>query len=367
MDNEKDYFEKSIAELIPGDIILQPLYRADGLLLITRYKKMSRDLIELIKKHIPNNLMISVSRNENKYNSNTRFDILTHNNNNNIDDEINKSHNLFVDFLSNYPLWNNLSNKLESAKLKERAEIIKINILQLIEENESVNSLLVSMKSYDDILLIHSINVALLSLNIGLTLELSLDELLDLALAALFSNIGFTKFPKKEFKRFLMSERTALKPIKAHFELFNQLTSSSPLLRKKSIIFGILDHHEHYDGSGYPIGKKGTQISLYGRIIMIAHNYDELVGGYNNKRTFLPVHAIGHIYEDNYSKYDKDIINIFIHRTTHFKLDAIINIKNNIKAKIIDFEDFVHSPHLPTIELTSGKIINMKNSSISQI
>ncbi|MGB5866740.1 MAG: HD domain-containing phosphohydrolase, partial [Arcobacteraceae bacterium] len=43
-----------------------------------------------------------------------------------------------------------------------------------------------------------------------------------------------------------------------------------------------LEHHEKYDGSGYPFGKKGDNISIYARIVAIADVFDAL----NSRRVY---------------------------------------------------------------------------------
>jgi HD-GYP domain-containing protein (c-di-GMP phosphodiesterase class II) len=42
------------------------------------------------------------------------------------------------------------------------------------------------------------------------------------------------------------------------------------------IIKAVVQHHESFDGSGYPIGLKGERISLYGRILFIAEAFDTM-------------------------------------------------------------------------------------------
>ncbi len=50
--------------------------------------------------------------------------------------------------------------------------------------------------------------------------------------------------------------------------------SDKPLVQMAASI--ALEHHEHWDGSGYPAGLKGTDISLYGRIVCLCDVFDSL-------------------------------------------------------------------------------------------
>ena len=66
------------------------------------------------------------------------------------------------------------------------------------------------------------------------------------------------------------------KIMKTHAEIGYNLFENSqrPLLKSAAII--ALDHHEHFDGQGYPRGIKGEEISLFGRIVAIADVFDAL-------------------------------------------------------------------------------------------
>ena len=396
--NNLYYIKKQIDDLVPGDIILHPIYRSDGLMLINKNKELSSSLISMMEKCTPATALVLVvpSRealhNFFKYNNSiteefmqdakhvtaelNRLTSASTNLFNTIQQEIGNdplidkeptnqtsyNNNFFTDLLQNYPLWVTLDSKLESEKLKLRARHAKNELLASMSSNKTFIELFNRIKEYDDVLLIHSINTMCISLMIGLTLELNKSELFDLTVAALFSNVGFIEIEKKDFLSFLKTNEHIHEQLKRHLEVFSEMTMNFPELRKKSVIYGILDHHEYYNGKGYPKGKKGEEISLYGRILFIAHNYDELVGGYNYKLGLHPLDAYRIIYENIENRYDQNILNIFFHRTTYFKLGEPISLPNIQNGIIIGFDDFVNAPHLPKIKLESGQIINLAKS-----
>jgi len=79
----------------------------------------------------------------------------------------------------------------------------------------------------------------------------------------------------------------------------------------KSITTGILDHHERFDGSGYPNGLKGKKISLDGRIIAVADTFDALTTDrpYQNGRS--PKEAVFEILRAH-SQYDPKVVKAFL-------------------------------------------------------
>lgn len=370
------YTRKQIKDLISGDIILHPIYRTDGLMLVNENKALTPALISMIKKHVMTNkyVLVAPSREilddfimSNSFDTEqfikdskeiaveldfkTNAQALYH--------DSNSKQDLFSSLLLQYPMWASMESKLESEPLKARAQEVKNELLKSMHSNKTLIELFSRIKDYDDVLLIHSINTMCISILIGLTIELTKEQLLDLAFTALFSNIGFVEIDKKDFLNFLKTNEHINEQLKRHLEVFSEITKDFPELRKKEIVYGILDHHEYYNGKGYPNGKAAEEISLYGRILFIAHNYDELVGGYNYQIGLHSLEALGLIYENHDKRYDQNIMNIFVNRTNYFKLGETISLPNMGKGIIIGFDDFVKTPHLPIIKLESGVTVNL--------
>ena len=382
-----NYKKKSIQNLKSGDILLHPIYRSDGLLLVNQYKELSSSLIDVIQKHSPLSSPVLVVPSELQLQHFLQHNIhekqqfkedlkqVSDDFNQHTTTKINYHPKLFsssknneihhiLNILSTNPLWSQLESKLESEQLKNRAFQAKRAFLLSIKEDQMITKLFYKIKNYNDILFIHSINVTCISLMIGLTLELNLEDLKDLALSALFSNIGLTELPKEDFKKVLLYQVFDKESISKYLNIIRDMRLQSPHLRKKSIIFGILDQHEHYGGTGKPTGKKGDNISLFGRILSIANAYDDLVGGYRSSHVLSPIKALKQILEDPDGKFDQDILKIFLHRTVYFKIGQQISLSNNLVVEIIGFENYIRYPYLPIVKLKNGTIVSLINGNL---
>lgn len=97
--------------------------------------------------------------------------------------------------------------------------------------------------------------------------------------------------------------------------------SSSPLLQLAHKL--AIEHHEKWDGSGYPNGLKGEQISVEGRIVAIADVFDALTSKRPYKEAWGVEEALEHMQAQAGKHFDPHLINLFVN-----KLDAIIAIKN---------------------------------------
>jgi HD-GYP domain-containing protein (c-di-GMP phosphodiesterase class II) len=378
--SNNQYIKKLIKDLQPGDIILHPLYRSDGLLLIDKNRTLNESLIKIVQKHILPTATILVAASEDEFNNfsqknnennkefitDLEFLVKEYQSNtgqyfdyNSISKDLAASSSPFVKQLLSCPYWIILESRFESEQVKRRCQHVKHEFIDLLSNNIIFDKYYTIIKSYDDVLLIHSLNNVCTSLMIGLTLEMQIEDLIDLAISALFMNVGFTSLPKEDFKSFLKTQIYNTSVMKKHIEIFTDVTMDAPFLRKKSIIQGILDHHEYYNGKGYPNKKTGEEISLFGRILHIVHSYDSMVGGYNYTTGILPMEAFHIIFDNKENRFDPYIIQIFIHRTRYFKLGETIHLPLGVKGKIVDFYDYMKHPDRPIVELTDGSKVDL--------
>ncbi|GEM_PF-439762 len=82
----------------------------------------------------------------------------------------------------------------------------------------------------------------------------------------------------------------------------------------------ILEHHEHWDGKGYPRGLSGEQISVQARIIMIADAYDAMTSVRSYKQSLSMDEAIAEIKRCSGTHFDPEIAKIFIQSIQEFNL-----------------------------------------------
>lgn len=83
----------------------------------------------------------------------------------------------------------------------------------------------------------------------------------------------------------------------------------NPFLEKAAEI--ALSHHENWDGTGYPFGKKMDEIPLSGRIVAIADSYDAMRSKRPYKDAYPEKETISLINSENGFRFDPDIVRIF--------------------------------------------------------
>jgi len=99
-----------------------------------------------------------------------------------------------------------------------------------------------------------------------------------------------------------------------------RLGNSSFLAIAREIAYS---HHEKWDGSGYPLGIKGTDISIAGRIMAIADVYDALISKRCYKPPFPVEKAVGIIIEGKGQHFDPDMVDVFVEIQDEFRKIAL--------------------------------------------
>ncbi|BCJ95601.1 HD family phosphohydrolase [Anaerocolumna cellulosilytica] len=145
-------------------------------------------------------------------------------------------------------------------------------------------------KGFDEYTYSHSLNVALYSMLIGKWLGLNYQEIKEAVVAGLLHDIGKTKIPTNILnkKEILTSEEFEL--IKKH-TLYGYKIITKAGNFSENICEAVLSHHERMDGSGYPNGIWGDQISLLAKIVAVSDVYDAMTTDRVYKKKITPFKA----------------------------------------------------------------------------
>jgi len=209
------------------------------------------------------------------------------------------------------------------------------NILDEIISNNEIMVNIIDIKVFDDYTFYHSLNVALLSLVIGLSLGLNRRELYELGLAAILHDIGKVFIAKEILNKPSKLTDEEFEIIAAHsYKGYEYLKLHTQLPAKCYI--AILHHHEKYDGSGYPFHLKGEGISLFGRIISVADVYDALTSDRPYRKAVLPSEAIEYIMSGGGTIFDPKIAENFVKRVAPYPVGICVVLSDNRSGLVLE-------------------------------
>ena len=148
-------------------------------------------------------------------------------------------------------------------------------VIQSLNRNRDALIALTKLKKNDKDTHTHSVNVAIIAIAYAQYLGLPQDKLPLVGLAGLFHDYGKIFIPQVVLnapRKLTPAERTIMQ---AHVEL-----GHAHLAREQDanheILQGVMQHHEKYNGTGYPNRLKGNTISIYGLILSLSDHYDAL-------------------------------------------------------------------------------------------
>jgi HD-GYP domain-containing protein (c-di-GMP phosphodiesterase class II) len=167
------------------------------------------------------------------------------------------------------------------------------------------------MKAKDPQLYTHSQRVLSLTLRLLRVLDLSQDEVVAIALAAYFHDIG-----KLYLDDALLMKTTALTP-----DEFGQIQQHSafgvdllvPYLSSQlSPLSFVYHHHERWDGRGYPCGLEGEATPLGARIIAVADAYDAMTSERVYQASRTPYEALLELVRCAGTQFDPRLVRLFL-------------------------------------------------------
>ena len=156
-------------------------------------------------------------------------------------------------------------------------------------------------------LLGHSLQVALIALYLGIRQELEVPDLRALAAAALMHDIGMLHVDPEMLQPDHRLDAGERRQLHAHPLTATMIVRQRPEY-PQAVARAILEHHERHDGSGYPRGLKGTEISVMGRILLLA----EVVAAVLDKKIHAPEQRLSLILRLNHSKFDVQMSSVIL-------------------------------------------------------
>lgn len=106
--------------------------------------------------------------------------------------------------------------------------------------------------------------------------------------------------------------------MKSHTSNAHHLLSRSERKLIKAAAIIAYEHHEKWNGEGYPRGLKGTDIHIYGRIVALADVFDALTHKRQYKEAWEFNDAVNYILEHRETQFDPELVDIFEEHVDEF-------------------------------------------------
>lgn len=247
-----------------------------------------------------------------------------------------------------------LFHNLESKK-RINLQGVKKTVKNLIDEVLSNREILVNfadIRNFDDYTFSHSVQVCVLSIITGISLGLDHIKLKDLATGALIHDIGKTRVDRELLNKPGDLTTEEFIEIKRHAERgFEILRANQDISLLSAHI--AYQHHERWDGNGYPRGLREQEIHLYSRIVAVADVFDALVADRPYRKAYSTSQAISLMRRMSGSQFDPGILESFLVNVAEFPIGTVVALSSGGIGVVVDTNR--EKPILPVVRVIFSK------------
>lgn len=158
----------------------------------------------------------------------------------------------------------------------------------------------------------HSKRVSEISEEIAINLKFNKEEIKKIRIAGLMHDIGKIGIPDNILNKVGKLNTDEWSDIKRHSEVGYRILSS--VNEFSEVAEYVLEHHERWDGKGYPKGLKEKEISLQARIIAVADAYDAMTSNRTYRNSLSDEDAVIEIKKHSGYQFDPVITKVFIEK-----------------------------------------------------
>ena len=186
----------------------------------------------------------------------------------------------------------------------------------------------------------HGVSVAVLSMILGQALDMTHSQLRDIAMGALFHDIGKQKVPDViRRKKGHLSEHEA-NFLNMHAQFGYDMLNKSGLF-PSAVLDIILHHHEWVDGSGYPHGLKRQQIAIETQVVSLANDFERLLRAGEARS---PQVALGYLFKNRVDKHDPKLISTLVKVLGIYPPGTLVTLSCGDVAKVMVTTSQVKKP-----------------------
>jgi len=252
-----------------------------------------------------------------------------------------------------------------SDKIDDSINVITTELLQLLrEKRKRFVGFILGGEIKGNTMAKSSVNTAILSVLIALELKLPHYRIFNVAIGALLHDVGMLRIPKAitEKKGGLSEEEYQLMqnhPLAGHRIVTNELS----YLDEVGDI--VLQHHERWDGVGYPDQRSGSRINLGARIVSIADSFEAMISEKSYRNSMAGYQAMINLLSESAQHFDPNVLKAFVVAMGIYPIGSFVSLNNGIVARVIDVR--ANAPLRPRIQVVIDEFKTMHKNEAGMI
>ncbi|MBB5206213.1 putative nucleotidyltransferase with HDIG domain [Inhella inkyongensis] len=219
----------------------------------------------------------------------------------------------------------------------------------------------------------HALNVSLISLLLGRSCGLGEQELMALGTGALLHDIGKLEVESRFRLRSEQFNQIELSAYQAHVAKGVKLVQGMQV--GPDALAVVAQHHEHADGSGFPMRLSGERMHALARIVALVNRFDGLCNPPVASKSLTPHEALSLMFAQGRSRFDATLLNAFIRMMgvyppgslvqltdERYALVVAVNSSRPLKPRVLVHDSQVAAEDALTISLEDHPTLGIRRS-----
>lgn len=233
---------------------------------------------------------------------------------------------------------------IDVAPIHQLADELQNSVLR----NANALSCLGRIREKDNYLLEHSVNLSVLMSLFGNHRGLSGDILHQTIVGALLHDIGKILVPDEVLHKPGRLTTEEFQTMKLHARYSRDILASTEGIGEIALITAA-QHHEKLDGTGYPEGLKGDEITEYGRMVAITDVYDAITADRVYHKGLTPTQGLKKLLEWSGDHLDPLLVKDFIRCIGLYPVGALVLLESGRLGVVIETNE--HDQRLPVLRV----------------
>ena len=229
-------------------------------------------------------------------------------------------------------------NMMGDIRLGKQIELEKIEplvsqIVDSIFHQQDALLPLSLLKNHDEYTFQHSVSVCTLMTSFARALELPREIIHEIAIGALLHDVGKAKVPDEILNKPAKLTDAEFDKMKSHVVQSKLILMGTPGISEIALDVAA-QHHERFDGTGYPNKLKGEQISLYGQMGAIVDVYDALTSNRCYHKGRPPTEALRKLLEWSKFHFKPELVQAFIRTIGIYPSGSLVRLESGRLAVV---------------------------------
>lgn len=239
------------------------------------------------------------------------------------------------------------SNRTQN--VSQQLQTVSASLYALVEQNPSfVTSFLFAGEVKRQDFAVSAVNTAIITFLVAKKLAVPQNKIKLYVTGALLHDIGMLLLPSEILTKKEQLAQQEFTRLKMHTiegsrkagELFHAPTD---------VINIVLQHHEHWDGEGYPYAIKKNEISQGAAIVALADAFEAMITEKSYRTSMLGYQAMKNLLADNCRHFSPDVVKAFIQSMGVYPIGSLVLLNDGSIARVIEGNE--NTPLRPVVRI----------------